>query len=90
MTTLIDQLKRKTYKPVEGKTIPGGIRAGRDTIRAILDPFMSMSFHPHSYGFRKGRALMDARRSPHGQQQRETLLRDLKSKATSIPSIFRR
>ena len=42
-----------------------GIPALRDRIvqealRAILDPIYEADFHPHSYGFRKGRRTMDA------------------------------
>ena len=75
MTALIDQLKRRTYKPQpvrrvyipkhDGKQRSLGIPALRDRIvqealRAILDPIYESDFHPHSYGFRKGRRTMDA------------------------------
>ena len=75
MTALIDQLKRRTYEPQpvrrvhipkhDGKKRPLGIPALRDRIvqealRAILDPIYESDFHPHSYGFRKGRCTMDA------------------------------
>ncbi len=75
MKMLIDQLKRKTYKPqpvrrvyipkLDGKQRPLGIPALRDRIvqealRAILDPIYESDFYQHSYGFRKGRRTMDA------------------------------
>ena len=75
MKMLIDQLKRKTYKPQpvrrvyipkhDGKQRPLGIPALRDRIvqealRAILDPIYESDFYQHSYGFRKGRRTMDA------------------------------
>ena len=75
MKILIDQLKRKTYKPQpvrrvyipkhDGKQRPLGIPALRDRIvqealRAILDPIYESDFYQHSYGFRKGRRTMDA------------------------------
>ncbi len=75
ITALIDQLKRRTYEPQpvrrvyipkhDGKQRPLGIPALRDRIvqealRAILDPIYESDFHPHSYGFRKGRCTMDA------------------------------
>ena len=75
MKMLIDQLKRKTYKPHpvrrvyipkhDGKQRPLGIPALRDRIvqealRAILDPIYESDFYQHSYGFRKGRRTMDA------------------------------
>ena len=75
ITALIDQLKCRTYEPQpvrrvyipkhDGKQRPLGIPALRDRIvqealRAILDPIYESDFHPHSYGFRKGRCTMDA------------------------------
>ena len=75
MTALLDQLKRRTYEPQpvwrvyipkhDGKQRSLGIPALRDRIvqealRAILDPIYESDFHPHSYGFRKGRCTMDA------------------------------
>ena len=75
MKMLIDQLKRKTYKPQpvrrvyipkhDGKQRPLGIPALRDRIvqealRAILDPIYESDFYQHSYGFRKGHRTMDA------------------------------
>ena len=32
----------------------------QEALRAILDPIYESDFHPHSYGFRKGRRTMDA------------------------------
>ena len=32
----------------------------QEALRAILDPIYESDFHPHSYGFRKGRCTMDA------------------------------
>jgi RNA-directed DNA polymerase len=75
ITNLATSLKHKTYQPQpvrrvhipkgNGKTRPLGIASLRDRIvqealRAILDPIYETDFHPHSYGFRKGRKTMDA------------------------------
>ena len=35
-------------------------RIVQEALRAILDPIYESDFHPHSYGFRKGRCTMDA------------------------------
>ena len=75
LANLVAHLKRRTYMPQpvrrtyipkrNGTMRPLGIATLRDRIvqealRAILDPIFESDFHPHSYGFRKGRCTMDA------------------------------